>query len=127
MEIELRKFGFMMAGILSLLFGLTLPLIFSKPIPLYLWVIGLFFFMLASMKPRWLGPVYHLWMKIGHVLGWINTRIILGIIFFGLITPLGLMMRAFRQDPMLRSYDPTLTSYRKNIPSRSIDHMERPF
>jgi hypothetical protein len=127
MIIELRKFGFMMAGVLSLGFGLLLPLLLSKPIPVILWEISLFFLLFGWLKPAWLKPIYQIWMKIGHGLGWINTRIILGVIFFTLITPIGFIMRFFKQDPLYKCYDPNTISYRKNITRRPINHMERPF
>lgn len=127
MIIELRKFGLMMAGVLSLGFGLLFPLLSSKSISAIFWEIGLLFLLLGWFKPLWLKPIYQLWMKIGHGLGWINTRVILGIIFFALITPIGLIMRFFKQDPMVKCYDPNIISYRKNMPRRPINHMERPF
>ncbi len=123
----LRNFGMMMAGILSLFFGLLLPFLSNKPSSLYIWVASAFFFILACVQPLWLRPIYALWMKIGHVLGWINTRILLGIIFFCLITPIGIIMRLGRHDPMQRGYHSNVNTYRKNIPSRSIQHMEKPY
>lgn len=123
----LRKFGFMMAGVLSLGFGLLFPLLFGKSISLLFWEVSLFFLLLAWFKPLWLKPIYQIWMKIGHVLGWVNTRIILGIIFFALITPMGFIMRCFKQDPLSKCYDPQKVSYRKNITPRPINHMEKPF
>lgn len=127
MIIELRKFGLMMAGVLSLGFGLLFPLLSGNAISAIFWEIGFFFLLLGWFKPLWLKPIYQLWMKIGHGLGWINTRIILGITFFALITPIGLIMRFFKQDPMNKCYDPNAISYRKNMPRRLINHMEKPF
>jgi hypothetical protein len=40
------------------------------------------------------------WFRIGHVLGWINTRIILGIIFYVFLTPLSLVYRLLNKDHM---------------------------
>ena len=54
---------------------------------------------LALVWPRSLTQVYRLWMTVGEVLGWINTRIILGVLFYLLFTPMGLLHAAARQGP----------------------------
>ena len=79
---ELRKFGLIFAGMFILIFGLLLPWIWDKPSPRWPWIVAAVFIAAALAVPMMLGPVYRLWMKIGHVLGWINTRIILGLVFF---------------------------------------------
>jgi hypothetical protein len=66
-------------------------------------------------------------MKIGHVLGWINTRIILGIVFFVLFTPLALLFRVFGRDPMERKLDGSMSSYRKPSHHLPRERMEKPF
>ncbi len=65
-------------------------------------------------------------MKFGHVMGFINTRILLGLVFYLILTPLGVLMRLFGWDPMQRRLGQN-TSYR--VPSRDKDqrHFERPF
>jgi hypothetical protein len=42
------------------------------------------------------------WMKVAHVLGWVNTRILLGVMFYGIFTPFGVVMRLFGRNPMNR-------------------------
>lgn len=125
--LELRKFGLMMAFVLMIIFGLALPLALGKSLPVLLWGIGSLFLVLAVIKPSLLKLVYVAWMKFGHVLGWINTRIILGVIFFVMITPIGLIMRLFGNDPMNKCYNAKLSTYRKNVKSPPINHMEKPF
>jgi hypothetical protein len=58
-----------------------------------------------------LGPVYRGWILLGHVLGWINSRILLGVFFFVLITPIRLIAALFRRDPMARRRLPAAPSY----------------
>lgn len=50
--------------------------------------------------PRALGPLYEAWKKLGHVLGWINARIILSAVFFVFVTPTGIIMRLLGHDPL---------------------------
>jgi len=77
----------------------------------------------ASVFTRSLAHIHQGWMKVGHVLGWINTRITLGVIFFTLFTPLGLVMDLMGKDPMLRRFEPNLDSYRVKKASRPASHM----
>ncbi len=58
-----------------------------------------------------LRPVYIGWMKFAFVLGWINTRLILGLFFYGILTPLGVIMRIFGWDPLTRKIDRQAPSY----------------
>lgn len=124
---ELRKFGLMMAFVVMGLIGLAYPLLFDKTLATIPFVIGTPFLFLALTKPSWLKWVYTLWMKIGHVLGYINSRIILGIIFFIMITPIGIIMRLVGNDPMNKCYNKNAATYRKKITPPSIKHMEKPF
>jgi hypothetical protein len=66
-------------------------------------------------------------MKLGYALGWINTRIILGAIFFGVVTPIGLIRRVLRKDNMGRSTRPDLDSYRQPRSARPASHMTRQY
>jgi Saxitoxin biosynthesis operon protein SxtJ len=56
--------------------------------------------LLSAVAPALLRPVYRVWMRIGETLGWINTRIILTLVFFLVVTPTGIVMRLLRRSPM---------------------------
>jgi NADH:ubiquinone oxidoreductase subunit 5 (subunit L)/multisubunit Na+/H+ antiporter MnhA subunit len=56
--------------------------------------------LLAAVAPSLLHPVYRGWMRVGEVLGWINTRILLTLVFFLVVTPIGLLMRLFGRSPI---------------------------
>jgi hypothetical protein len=81
----------------------------------------------ALVHPRLLGGPFRAWMKLGHMLGWVNTRVILGVFFYALLTPTGLVMRLFRADPMRRKPDPGAGSYRLERQPRSADHLRHQF
>lgn len=49
--------------------------------------------------------LYKAWMKFAHALGWVNTRIILSIVYFLIFTPLALIFRLIGKDPMERRFD----------------------
>jgi hypothetical protein len=124
---ELRHFGLTTGALLAGLFGLLFPWLFHYAVPWWPWLVATLLGGWALLLPASLGPVYRVWMAIGHGLGWINSRIILGLMFYVLILPMGFVMRLLGKDPMQRRFDKQATSYR--VPSRNPpkDHLERPF
>jgi hypothetical protein len=108
-------------------FGLLLPWVWERSYPLWPWILAAVLGLGGLIAPRLLAPLYKGWMKIGHVLGWINTRIILGVVFFVVIWPSGIIMRVFRNDPMARDIHREAKSYR--VPSKQSppDQITRPF
>ena len=124
---ELRKFGFIFATGLVLIFGLLLPWIWDKPWPQWPFIAAAVFTVVGLLVPIALKPVYIVWMKIGQVLGWINTRIILGLIFFILFAPIALLFRIIGRDPMERKLDSSVATYRKPSHTLPRDRMEKPF
>jgi hypothetical protein len=124
---ELRNFGLIMAGMIALFFGVLLPWLGPMPLSIWTWVVAGAFAVAGLVLPAVLRPIYRLWMKLGLVLGWINSRIILGIVFYGFILPMGIGMRLFGKDPMARRMDREKISYR--VPSKHAqrEKLERPF
>ncbi len=108
---SLRKFGITM-GIAFLVITL-LMLIRHRHSFVPASIISALFFFFAFLLPLALKPLYIFWMKLALVLGWINTRIILIIIFYLLFTPVGLIMRLFRADLLDRKIDRNRDSYWK--------------
>ncbi len=97
---EERKFGVLGAVIFSLVaFWPFWPL---HP-PRQEWLlVAAAWLLLALIFPLGLRPLYRLWMGLGLVLGWINARIILALVFFCVVTPIGGLLRLFGKDPMQR-------------------------
>jgi len=124
---QLREFGLVFAAGLIVMFGLVLPWLAGRPWPLWPWITAVVFAVPALVYPPLLRPFNALWLKIGHVLGWINTRIILGVVYFVVFLPAGLLLRALRKDPMRRSFDPAADSYRVSSEPSPGNQMEKPF
>lgn len=116
-----------MAGAIAGLFGLLIPLLKGHPLPLLPWAIAVVFLLLGLIVPRSLKPVYHLWLKIGHLLGWINSRIILSVIFGLVVTPMALVMKVIKRDTMNRQWQPQLATYRLPCRPRDRQHVEKPY
>jgi hypothetical protein len=121
----LRNFGFLMAGVLFVI--ALLPLLKGKSPALWAAGVGVLFFLPGLIAPRILDLPYRWWMKLGHVLGYINTRIILGLIFFLLITPLGIFLRITGRSQVKRHFDKNASTYRVHSLKRDHKHMERQF
>lgn len=123
---ELRKFGFVTAGMVLLFFVVLIPYIWNLGMPIWPWVIAGLLGLFALLAPALLLPIYKGWMKFAEILGWINTRLILGIVFYFLFVPVGIIARIFN-DPMRRSIDVSLNSYRIKSRSPNNSNLEKPF
>jgi len=124
----LRKFGLTTGAIIVVLFAFFFPWVFdAAAMPMWPWIAAGALWVPALLVPGILRPVYTTWMKIGHGIGWVNTRIILGVLFYVLILPMGLIMRLFGNDPMARKRDDSASSYRVKSVSEPKDRLEKPF
>lgn len=123
---QLRSFGCIVGGIFALI-GVWPAVWRGQPLRLWSLLLGGILMVLGLTWPRSLTHVYRLWMRVGEVLGWINTRLILGAIFYLLFTPLGLYMRLRGKDPMRRTLAPEAESYRVVRQPRPAAHMRHQF
>ncbi len=125
---ELHKFGLIFGGLVIILFGLLIPYLagslWQKPWP---WYLGTAVILLALIWSASLKPLYLVWMKFGDIAGWINTRIILFLLFFFVIFPVGLLMKLFGSDPLHRKADGKVDTYRVTCNEVDKDHMEKPY
>ena len=125
---DLRKFGLLFGSLVIALFGLLIPaLVGSLLQKLWPWYLGGSVILLALVWPPILKPLYHAWMKFGEVAGWINTRIILLILFYVVVFPVGLVMKLFGADPLHRKAEPEAQSYRVLREAVDKKHMEKPY
>ena len=122
----LRHFGILTGGIIGVLFGILIPWIFGHNFPRWPWV---FFGTLAVwgvLAPMSLRPVYRNWMRFGLIMSRITTPLIMGIVFYFVITPAGLIKRIFGNDSMAREFDDS-SSYRTKSEKPSADRLKRPY
>lgn len=122
-----RKFGLVTSAIVVVLFGLGIPLLFSLNFPRWPWIFAAGLSAWALLAPSTLKPVYTSWMKFGNVMNWINTRLILGILFYGIFMPFGFIMRILGKDPMQRKRNSSLPSYRVESEASARDNVEHPY
>lgn len=135
---ELREFGYLMGGMLALIFGVVLPngfgrVLLGEPSVIFgfytttawPWLAASCLWSVALAWPPALSPLYICWMKIGAVLGWVNTRLILLVLFYCLVFPIGLLMRLFGKDAMRNKGG--AASYRTISQRPDKNHLERPY
>jgi hypothetical protein len=123
----LRQFALSTGVIVAVLFGLFFPWLLDVDIPFWPWIVASVLSGWGLVAPASLRPVYHGWMRFGLLLNRIVQPVILGILFFFILTPTSALMRLLRRDAMARSLDEEANSYRVQSAKRPKSHMERPF
>ena len=116
----LRNFGLLIGILFPFLIGWLLPLISGHSFRMWTLFIGLPGLFIGIISPNTLTYPYKGWMALGHILGWINSRIILGLVFFLIVIPISFLMKAFRYDP-LKKVSRSQTTY---IESRKINQID---
>ena len=123
---DLRSFGLLMGGVFLIV--AVWPLVFhGESLRVWASLIAAVFGTMGMVFPKGLGPLHRVWMKIGEKLGWINSRIILSLLFFGMFTPMSFVMGLLGKRPLQLGYDPKANSYRVVKKARAADHVLKPF
>ncbi len=110
---QLREFGYLIGFGVPFIFGFVIPFLSGHPYRGWIFFISFPILFLGLFNPYKLALLYKSWMGLGHALGWINSRIILGLVFLLVLQPLALLMKIFSYDPLRKKKDQNLTSYRE--------------
>ena len=82
----------------------------------------------ALIRPRLLDPATRAWLILGRLLHRVAGPVAMGVVFFGVVTPLALAMRLTGRDPMRRRFDPAVSSYWiRRDPAPEPDTMKNQF
>ena len=123
---QLRQFGWLMGGVFAVI--TFWPLVFrGDGIRLWAGIIAAMFGLLGLVYPNGLKPLYRGWMIFGEKIGWVNSRILLGIVFYGLLTPISFLMGVLGKRPLQLGFDPNAETYRVPKEPRSADHVLKAF
>ena len=117
---QLREFGLLIGFGIPILTGYLIPLIFGHQFRTWTLWIGVPGLLIGLIAPRLLYYPYKVWMALGHVLGWINSHIILGLVFILVLQPIAYIMRLTGYDP-LRTKRKGKKTYREIRKDRNID------
>jgi len=106
-----RNFGIVFF-VVFLIIGLW-PLIYSLNVRLWSLIISAIFLTLAFTRPNLLTPLNKVWIKLGHILGKFISPIFLALIYFIILTPIGILLKIFNKDILDLKLDKKLNSYWK--------------
>ena len=117
---QLRDFGFLIGFGFPIIIGWIIPAIGGHIFRFWSLWIGFPVLILGIIKPSLLFYPYKAWMKLGNALGWINSRLILGLVFILVLQPIALIMKIFGYDPLRRKKSHE-KSYRENRKNHKVD------
>lgn len=122
-----RSFGFVFAGVFVIIS--LFPLLGGRQLRLWALIVAGIFVGIAVFRPGLLGPANRLWLAFGHLLHRVTSPVILGLLFFLVFTPMGLVMRAIRKDPLRLRRDGSVKSYwiHRTPPGPEPDTMKNQF
>jgi len=123
----LRKFGLVTAGMIAGLFGAFFPWWLNAASPGWPWWTSAVLSLWALIAPASLRVVYRVWMRLGLLLNRLTTPVIMGLAFFVVVTPMGLIMRGVGRDPLARRFEAGAKTYRIMSGKGPKHDMERPF
>ena len=104
-----RNFG-LVFFIVFLILGFW-PITDGREIRIWLVVISLVFLILGMMKSKLLTPLNQLWFKLGMMLGAIVAPIVMGAVFFLVVTPIGIVMKTMGKDLINKKYNKKKETY----------------
>ena len=123
----LREFGLVTGAAVVALFGLFFPWVLGRGWPAWPWAIAAPLWLLALVHPSWLRWIYRAWMRFGLLASRVTTPLVLGIVFFFMISPMAIVRRLRGRDAMQRAFDPDQDSYRVRSTRSPREKLERPF
>jgi hypothetical protein len=123
---QLRSFGLIVGAGFAVV-ALWRTIFHSEPPRMWALTVSSVLVVTALIAPAILRPFHRIWMRIGEALGWLNSRIILSIVFYLVIVPIGLVRRLTGTDPMRRRFDPTVKTYKVSRSPRAASHMHHQY
>ena len=123
---QLRSFGLIVGACFSAI-GLV-PLIYGgRGIRTWAVSVGGALIITALFAPALLKPVHRWWMRLAEVLAWVNTRLILLVVYYVVIVPIAGLLRISGRDPLGLKLSAEETSYRVVRAKRPASHMLRQY
>lgn len=124
---DLRQFGLGLALLVVLVFWGLLPWLGDRTRPWWPLAVGGVLAALALAWPLAVYPVYRALLPLARVLGIINTWLLLGAVFFGILLPVGWVLRRMGRLQYRTGFDPDAASYRVEVEPERPVRLEEPF
>ena len=122
----LRRFAMVFSAIVAGLFGIVIPILFGRwsAAP---WIVAVGVTLWGLLAPSTVRPFYRIWMRFGMIMNAFTTPVILGIVYYAVVLPYGVVLRLLGKDPLTRRWDPAAVSYRSVSVKLDLSQMKRPF
>ena len=117
---QLREFGFVIGFVFPILIGWIIPTLGGHTFRGWTLWIAIPFIIFGILKPSLLFYPYEAWMKLGLALGWINSKLILGLVYLIILQPIAIFMKIFGYDP-LKKKKSNQKSYRELKKDENFD------
>ena len=101
---ELRVFGLLLGPFFGLIGALVMWRAGAWTVAVACWIIALFLAIVYHCAPSVKRPTYMVWMAVMYPIGWSISHALLALVYYGWVTPVGLLMRLFGYDPMRRRF-----------------------
>ncbi len=123
----LRKFALSTGAAFAALFGMFLPWLLDLSYPVWPWVIFAILALGGLLLPEALRPVHYWWMRLALLISKVTTPIVLGVVFFFVFMPFGLVAKILGKDPMRRKLNDNIDSYRVDSEPSAREDLENPY
>ena len=122
-----RSFGLTFGAVFMII--ALLPLRHHLPVRWWAVALAVAFAFAAIMAPSLLGPLNRLWARFGDLLHKVTTPLVMGLLFFGALTPVASILRLMGKDPLLLKRDSKRTSYwiERKPPGPAPDSLNQAF
>jgi hypothetical protein len=104
-----RAFGIVFAVVFAII--AVYPLLFGRPLRAWALIVAGAFLAVALVLPAALSPLNRLWARFGLLLHKVTSPVVLGLLFYVVMTPMGVMMRLFGKDPLRLRRDSNAETY----------------
>ena len=118
---KLKEFGIVFGIFFPLMIGFLIPIVFNHGIKLWTLIIGISFITISLTNSNILFYPYKIWMKVGEILGWINSRIIFSLIFVFVLLPISFIMKLLNHNPLQLNISQKKKSFKELITNKEID------
>ncbi len=123
----LRKFALSTGAAISALFGMFFPWLLDLSYPVWPWVLFAILALGGLLLPESLRPVHYWWMRLALLISRVTTPLVLGVVFFFVFMPFGLVAKIFGRDPMKRKLNDNIDSYRVDSEPSAREDLENPY
>ena len=108
---ELKVFGFLFAVVFALLGAMFWWCSGWHNAAMVVWYSAAFILVAYVLVPTVRKPIYLIWSYALYPIGYVITLVLMGVVYYLVITPTGLLMRLFGRDPLTRKFKPEASSY----------------